>query len=216
MRHQATVEGWAARLQSAFPPREDAPLARRLLRLLAKGRAASAAALAEGVGTDPAAAASALESWPNVELDRAGHVVSFSGLSLTPTPHRFEVGGQSLYAWCAWDTLFLPALLGEPATVRSTCPMTGTNVELEVTLSGVTHTQPGELFVSFPPVAITGTNNITSSFCCHVHFLAGAAAADAWRKRHPDGMVFDLEAAYELGRRTVAPLLALAQPEVSA
>ena len=36
---------------------------------------------------------------------------TFSGLTLTSTTHSFEVRGQQLHTWCAWDTLFLPALL---------------------------------------------------------------------------------------------------------
>ncbi len=182
------------------------PLALHLLRLLAKGRPVSAAALAEAA-VDPAAAASALDRWPNIELDATGDVVAFSGLTLTPTAHAFHVRGQPLHTWCAWDTLFLPALLGEPASVRSTCPVTGAGVELEVAPQGVTRAQPEELFVSFPAVATTDTADITGSFCCHVHFLAGAAAADEWREGRPDAIVFDVQTAYELGRRTVEPLL---------
>lgn len=81
------------------------------------------------------------------------------------------------------------------------------DVELEVVPQGVTRAQPEELFVSFPAVATTDTADITGSFCCHVHFLAGAAAADEWREGRPDGIVFDVQTAYELGRRTVEPLL---------
>ncbi len=214
--HDVTVEELAARLQSTFPGCDDASLARHLLWLLAKGSPVSAGALAQRAGRDPAAAASALERWPNVELDDSGCVVGFSGLSLAPTPHRFAVQGSSLYTWCAWDTLFLPVLLGEPASVHSSCRVTGTELELKVTPSGVASARPEELFVSFPALAITDTADITGSFCCHVHFLAGAPAAEAWRERHPDGTVFPLETAYELGLRAVAPLLAPAQPGVSA
>ena len=35
-----------------------------------------------------------------VVYDDQGRVVAFGGLSLKPTPHRFEVSGQSLYTWC--------------------------------------------------------------------------------------------------------------------
>ena len=89
--------------------------------------------------------------WPNVELDDHGRVVAFSGLSLTPTGHRFTVGGRQLYAWCAWDTLFLPALLDQPAHVESSCPVTGAPVRLAVDQSGVRHVDPEDVGVSFPP-----------------------------------------------------------------
>ena len=86
----------------------------------------------------------------NVELDDHGRVVAFSGLSLTPTAHRFTVAGRTLYTWCAWDTLFLPALLGQSARVESPCPITGTAVRLEVEPSGVRDVDPEEVWVSFP------------------------------------------------------------------
>ncbi len=65
-----------------------------------------------------------LECWPNVERDQQGRVVGFSGLTLRPTAHSLRVGDRQLYAWCAWDTLFLPALLdetaGDPCSGRTT------------------------------------------------------------------------------------------------
>lgn len=134
--------------------------------------------------------------------------MGFSGLTLRRTAHAFEVAGQRLHTWCAWDTLFLPALLGATARVRSTCPVTGRAIELTVAPDGIEQVEPERLQVSFPPLATTDTSNITRSFCCHVHFLAGNDAARAWQDAHPDGEVLDLQAAFALGRGTVAPLTA--------
>jgi hypothetical protein len=39
--------------------------------------------------------------------------------------------------------------------------------------------------VSFPAPAATSTADITGSFCCHVHFLAGRAAAEQWLAQRP-------------------------------
>lgn len=64
--------------------------------------------------------------------------------------------------------------------------------------------------------ATTDAADITGSFCCHVHFLAGAATAEHWRERHPDGIVIDLQTAYELGRRTVEPPLSVTPTDVTA
>jgi alkylmercury lyase len=69
---------------------------------------------------------------PVVQRDPDGAVVAFSGLSLRATAHQFTVAGRRLYAWCARDALFLPALLGQPARVRSRCPATGATVTLTV------------------------------------------------------------------------------------
>jgi hypothetical protein len=63
--------------------------------------------------------------------------------------------------------------------------------------------------VSFPPLEVTDTADITGSFCCHEHFLAGADAARRWRETRADDVVFDADAAFELGRRAVSALLKL-------
>jgi alkylmercury lyase len=172
-----SLEMLADSLAGTFPARDDAPLAHALLRELAKGRPVAPAA-------DDARLAGALARWPNVERDEHGRVVACSGLSLTPTAHRFTVGGRQLFTWCAWDTLFVPALLGQPAHVESSCPVTGHTVLLTAEPSGFRDVQPDDVWVSFPPAATTSTTDITGTFCCHVHFLAGPSAADEWMNRH--------------------------------
>jgi alkylmercury lyase len=184
----------AESLAGTFPGCEDAPLALALLRELAAGEPVVASTLGERAGT-------ALVRWPNLDYDDDGRVVAFSGLSLRPTAHRFTVGGRQLYAWCAWDTLFLPAMLGQPADVESTCAVTGSGIRLSVDPNGVRQADPQPLWVSFPPAATTSTADITGTFCCHVHFLATPAAAEHWLKGHPGGSVLDIDDAYELGRR---------------
>lgn len=198
----------AEALRATFPGREDAPAALTLLWLLAQRVPVSVDALGEAAGRPLGEVATQLALWPNVERDEDGRVVGFSGLTLRSTAHRFEVGGRELHTWCAWDTLFLPAMLGASARVRSRCPVTGNAVELVVSRQRVEHAQPEPLYVSFPPPASTDTDNITGSFCCHVHFLAGDDAAGHWREPHPDGEVLDVQAAFALGCRTVAPLTA--------
>jgi alkylmercury lyase len=187
-------------LADSLPGCRDASLALALLRELARGRPVSIAALAAVAGRDEADVESALTAWPNVERDDQERVTAFSGLSLLPTEHRLEIDDRTLYAWCAWDTLFLPALLGRPARVRSRCPVTATDVHLTVAPQGVQASDPAELAVSFPPPGAACAQDITGSFCCHVHFLAGAHAAERWRAEHGDALVLDLDQAFELGR----------------
>jgi len=208
------LDAFARALQGTFPAHDDAPLALALLRHLSEGRPVSAAALARAVDRTDVEVIGRLSSWPNLERDESGHIVAFSGLTLRPTAHEFRVGVRQLHTWCAWDTLFLPALLGQTADVRSLCPVTGSIVELVVTPDGVTSAGPADLHVSFPPPAATDTANITGSFCCHVFFLAGADAARSWRRARADDVVLDVDAAFELGRRAVTALLEPGFPTV--
>lgn len=203
------IDALAGALAGTFPPRDDSPLALALLRTLAEGRPVAPADLARTSAQHESEVAAALTRWPNVHLDLHDRAIGFAGLTLTPTPHHFETAGQSLYTWCAWDTLFLPALLDATATVTSTCPVTGTRVELTVSRDRIADPNPQDLLVSFPPIAETDTADITGSFCCHVHFLAGEHAAEAWLAKQPQGHVLRLDDALELGHRTVAALLPL-------
>ena len=54
------------------------------------------------------------------ERDAEGQIVGIMGLSLNDSPHRVLVNGVALSAWCAEDTLFLPAKqpLDSPSGVR--------------------------------------------------------------------------------------------------
>ena len=82
----------------------------------------------------------------------------------------------------------------------SRCPVTDTLVRLTVDPDGVRDFEPEALWLSFPPPARASAADITGSFCCHVHFLAGPGAAEQWLSRHPGGAVLTLDDAYELGR----------------
>ena len=199
-------------LASTFPCCDDAPLALALLDELAKGKPVSVDHLARTVDRDDADTAATLDRWPNVHRDDQARVVAFGGLGITPTQHRFEVAGLQLYTWCAWDTLFLPALLGQDARVESACPVTGTRVRLVVGPDGVHAAQPGSLHVSFPAPASTDTSDITESFCCHVHFLAGQDAVDVWLADNRGALTLSLDDAVELGRLATQPLLQNGQP----
>jgi alkylmercury lyase len=180
-------------LASTFPCCDDAPLALATLDELAKGEPVRPAALAARTNRDQAEISQVVARWPNVHLNTDGEVVAFGGLNVTPTEHRFEVAGHELYTWCAWDTLFLPAVLGQTARVSSTCPVTGADVRLTVAPDGIHDAQPGSVRVSFPPPASTVTSDITATFCCHVHFLAGQQAAEQWLDGNAGALTLSLD-----------------------
>jgi alkylmercury lyase len=195
-------------LAATFPAADDAPLARTLLALLARGDPVTDHQLADETKRPTGDVRAALARWPNVHRDGRGAVVAFAGLSLRATEHRLMVGGRVLFTWCAWDTLFMPALLEHPAEVRSTCPATKVPIQVQVGADGITFAEPAELSVSFPPLADVSTAAIVESFCCHVHFIAGRDTAQRWLSEHPGARVLALDDAYELGQRATTCLRA--------
>ena len=84
---------------------------------------------------------------------RRGPGVCLHGLTLQRTKHHLTIRGRDFYAWCAWDTLFLPELLGEPVAIESSCPVAGTSILLRVSPEGIEFIDPPGAMVTFvtPP-----------------------------------------------------------------
>jgi hypothetical protein len=100
---------------------EEQRAAVALYRELAKGKAVTADQLGRVLGMSPEQARAMLhrDSIKGfVYPDDQGRVLGFGGLAAAPMHHRFEVDGQMLSTWCAWDSLFIPEILGRSAHVR--------------------------------------------------------------------------------------------------
>ncbi len=142
----------------------------------------------------------ALTAFKDIEYDNDGNIVA-CGLSLTPTPHSFQVNGQNLFTWCALDALMYPVALQQTAQVESHCPVTGSEVRLTVTPAGVTSLTPAEAVVSIViPAAQAGCCSIRNAFCSQVHFINSPQAAASWRSIHPEATILSVGEAWRLGR----------------
>ena len=121
----SSLDQIASAVITAFPklsePEQQAALA--LYRLIAKGRPVTAEELSAASGVPGPAVHDMLTRWHGVQRSADGAVTAFWGLTLSKTKHRFRVDGCDLHTWCAWDTLFLPPLLGAVAEVESACPV---------------------------------------------------------------------------------------------
>jgi alkylmercury lyase len=82
------------------------------------------------------------------ERNASGEVFGIMGLSLNDTPHRFYVNGARMFTWCAGDALFVPAVLGQTATVESKSPVSGERLRLKVSPQGVEEVHPVGAVVS--------------------------------------------------------------------
>ncbi len=137
----------ALKVAAAFP-QLSAPeqrIALGLYRLLAEGEPVSSDRLAQHLDLSTNLVREVLNSWPAVYFDDEKNVIGFWGLALQEMPHRFKVNGRQLYNWCAWDSLFIPELLGKTAEVESTCPISGEIISLTVgptTISVVSQSSP--------------------------------------------------------------------------
>jgi alkylmercury lyase len=170
--------------------------------LLAGGQPVPVDALAARVDEPPASVQRILARWPEVFRDDQQRVIGFHGLSLGETPHSFRVHGRRLYAWCAWDTLFLPQLLKAQAQVESRCPSTGEPVRLTVSPARVESATPSQAVVSMLVPGSKFDEDVVTSFCHYIHFFSSEQAAETWIARHPGTFTLSLEQAFELGQAT--------------
>jgi alkylmercury lyase len=175
----------------------------QLYRLLAAGQPVSGQHIATTLQMPIGTVNEALQQiGSRVRYDEAAQIVAFGGLSLQPTAHRFVVNGQVLYTWCAWDSLFLPAILKQSARVESTCPVTGTAIQLVVTPEGITYCNPTSTVLSFvSPQTDACRQDIVANFCGYVWFFRSAEAGATWTAEHEGTFLLSLKEAYELGQR---------------
>ena len=180
-------------------PAEMQILSLEIFRQLALGQPALGAVL----GLSEAVIGERLQSYaPSViDFDAAGAITGFSGLTTRETRHRFEIDGRTLYAWCAFDTMFLPEILGRAAAVRSTCPATDRLISLTIDADGVRGASPETAVISMiNPSAEEARADTRGAFCGYVNYFASASAYDSWAKDHPGATFLTLEDAHAKGR----------------
>ena len=137
------------------------------------------------------------------------------GLSLNETPHRFTVGGRRLFTWCAADTLVLPALLGQAASIESRSPASGSTIRLTVSPQRVEAVDPATAVVSMvvvdPDAAdLSSVEALWGTFCQHIFFFAARQEAEAWAGGRPNRNAIEIvsvDEAFELGRLVSSTLL---------
>lgn len=179
-------------------------LALALYRLLAEARSVSPADLANTLDRPVEDIKRLLDRWPGVFYED-GRIVGFWGLTVKETPHRLAVNGNTVYAWCAWDTLWLPALLDATVNVTSRCAQTGETVRLCVSPARVESVAPASAVVSFlEPDVRELRERATTSFCHFVHFFRDRDAGARWVAAHPGTFLLAREAAFDIGRRVNA------------
>src|SRR5215207_8883347 len=167
------------------------------LDLLARSKPASPEEIAAISAKSPEEVRAAIDRFPSAEWDEQGRVVGL-GMTLQLTPHRLELEGRTLFAWCALDALLFPILLGRPASIESPCRGTGDAVHIEVTSAGIEAVEPPSAVVSI--VAARDLANCRRVSCDNTHFLSSPEAASRWLEKHPEATILSVEDAFRLGR----------------
>ncbi|MCI0156556.1 organomercurial lyase MerB [Leifsonia shinshuensis] len=186
---------------------QEASLWLPLMKLLAQGDPVEISTLATVTGRSEADVRQALAAVPDIEYEY-GRIIG-QGLTLRPTPHRFEVNGEQLYTWCALDTLIFPTLLDASARVESVSPTTGEPITITVGPRGVQSVSPETAVVSL--VNPSDMTSVRSAFCNQVHYFTSAGDAQTWLETHPGGEVMPVTEAYALGTQMARTMIENAQ-----
>jgi len=205
-RDKVVIEDVVAYIVGLFPTLNsfEQRLSLELYRLLAEGQPVPRYKLAQRLGSAVETVSLTLDGWPGVFSDEQRRVVGYWGLAIPATyasPHRMTIGGQSLSAWCAWDTLFLPQLLGQTAEIESANPG-GFKVYLTVTPEHVEHIDPVGIHMSFllPDMAEV-RKDVMSALCHFVHFFPSHEAGQSWAARHSGTFLLSIDDAHDLARQ---------------
>lgn len=197
-----SVPALAERFVTLFPQLdpETKKIAIAIYRLLAGGEPVELGSLAAAAGLSEGRVREVSEGWPGVHYED-GRIIGFWGL--TPrafSKHRLEVEGRGLYTWCAWDTLFIPMILGKPGRVESPDPVTGEAVRLTVTPEGIEGLEPADAVMSMLAPAEDILDDIVAKLCQFIFFFSGRKSGERWIAQHPGTFLMTLSEGFELGR----------------
>jgi alkylmercury lyase len=201
-----SLDATDAALAAATPGLDDdgRRLAAAVLRLLSAGEPVLIGAAAAAARMRISQAEPVLRSWPAVFWDDHGRVTGFWGLALARMPHRIRHAGVDLYAWCAWDPLFLAYVIGD-LQVTTADPVTGEAITYRIGPCGAITcaSHPGSV-LSFLRPDRPWDDDVMTSFCHYVSHFTGPANAERWSAAHPGTFVISLGEAAELARRHTA------------
>lgn len=135
------------------------------------------------------------------EWDESGQRLVGLGLTSIPTRHRYQVHGQSMYVWCAVDTLMITPLIGASARIQSPCVATGDLIHIDVTPTSVERVEPAGAVVSMltPPAELASRETA----CNQNNFYRSAKDAAHWLATYPDGRLVPVAEAFDVIRRGV-------------
>jgi len=179
--------------------------ATKLYELLAKGQPVPVAQLAEEISLTEDETAQLLHSWTGVSFNDEKLINGFWGVSTDETGHRFHIGEQTLYTWCAWDLLFMPHLFHQTVEAETSCPITRQSIRLTISEKGIEETQPEAPLITFIKPDLEALKaNVTHSFCQYIFFTASEEAGKEWKETQKDGFLISLDQGFELGQKIIS------------
>lgn len=134
------------------------------------------------------------------EWDPSGERIVGAGLTMIETPHRVELDGRAMWAWCAGDALALPVILGMPVRIQSVCPATGDPIRIDATPAAIESVEPPSAVVTVPERIFGDLANIRQAACDQGHFCRDAEVASEWLAANPNRRLVAVAEEFEVVR----------------
>jgi alkylmercury lyase len=134
------------------------------------------------------------------DTDGDGRVTGFVGLTTEATRHRITLDGTSLFTWCAFDAVGIPAALQVDAAVHTTCGYCQGLIEVDIAAGSAPGVSPIRGWLPH----IENCGNVKADFCSEANLFCNDEHLGAWRGAQgmPEGLVMDLDALSNLGRHS--------------
>jgi len=134
-----------------------------------------------------------------VEINDRGDLVG-AVLSLNPTQHQISMDNQRLYAWCAYDAMYTPGVVGMPAQIVSKDPMTGGAIKVSIAFDGVDVVQPESTVVSVVNPGGDMSAGPESTRCTHMLFFESRESAKQWMQGRTGVSILTVEEVFKLAK----------------
>ena len=135
----------------------------------------------------------------SAELDSEGNLIG-AVLTNIPTHHRIRVNGHKMYAWCSYDAIYVPGILGKDAEIESIDPISHESIWLTVTPDGVLDYHPSGTVLSVVTGKAASSAGPNSPRCSQMLFFASRESAETWVGDHPGVAILTVEEVYQLAR----------------
>ena len=172
------------------------------LQLLSKGEPISPERLAEAWGM-PLEQVNAIfeqaSALGTLQLDESGNMVG-SAISLIPSSHTFQVNGKTLYAWCSYDAIYAPGVIGSDAVIESVDPLTNESIQIKVFPDGVTGTEPAGVVTTVVGMEADSRGGAESPRCNQMHFFASEENARKWAADHPGVIIMTVDQLFDVAK----------------
>jgi alkylmercury lyase len=133
------------------------------------------------------------------EIDSQGRLVG-GVLSLNPTAHHISMGGNQLYAWCAYDAIYTPGVVGKTARIDSQDPVTGESIQLTITPQGVEDVRPQGAVVSVVGGKTDMRGGPESPRCAQMLFFGSRKSADEWLQGRTGVSILNVDEVFDIAR----------------